>query len=165
MAITTEILRSYRAPRAVLRRHLQGGPREDRALVTLFAGCFLVFVSTLPGLARLAQLDPEVPLEARIGGALLSWMFVMPLVFYALAGLTRLALGVAGRPVTPYGARIALFWALLAASPIWLLHGLVAGFIGAGVAQLSVAVVLVAAFLYIWGAGLREAMAWEAENA
>ena len=31
---------------------------------------------------------------------------------------------------TAYGARLALFWALLASAPLWLLSGLAAGFTG-----------------------------------
>ncbi|MGB8624323.1 MAG: YIP1 family protein, partial [Paracoccaceae bacterium] len=89
MAITTEMFRTYRAPRAALRRQLDGGAREDRALAVLFAACLLIFVSTLPQAAREAYMHPEVPLEARIGGALLGWMFIAPLAFYGIAALSH----------------------------------------------------------------------------
>ncbi|SMX34828.1 YIP1 family protein [Actibacterium lipolyticum] len=157
MAITTEILRSYRAPRAVLRRQLAGGAREDRALIYLFAACLIIFISTLPRLAREAHLAPEIPLDARVGGAMLGWIFIVPLAMYGLAALSHLIAKLFGGQGGWYGARLALFWALLAASPVWLFHGMVAGFIGQGAALTAVSAVLAVAFFYIWLSGLREA--------
>ncbi|WP_372603725.1 YIP1 family protein [Actibacterium sp.] len=157
MSVTQDILRTYRAPRAVLRRQLAGGVREDRALVYLLAGCLLIFVSTLPGLSRDAFIDPEVPLEARIGASLLAWMILMPLVFYTLAGISHLIARVLGGQGIGFGARLALFWALLAASPLWLLYGLVNGFVGAGAGRTLVGVLCLAAFGIFWLSGLVEA--------
>lgn len=157
MAITTEILKTYRAPRAALRRQLDGGPREDRALVYVFTACLLVFLSTLPRLAREAYLNPEVPLDARIGGALLGWVFIVPLALYGIAAGSHLIARLLGGRGSWFGARLALFWAFLAISPLWLLHGLVAGFIGAGATLTAVSSLVTFGFLYIWGAGLMEA--------
>lgn len=63
----------------------------------------------------------------------------------------------AGGRGTGYGARVALFWAFLAGSPILLLWGLIAGFIGAGPGLNLVGIVWIAVFLWFWIAGLREA--------
>ncbi|MGB8815222.1 MAG: YIP1 family protein [Paracoccaceae bacterium] len=150
MAISTDILESYRRPRAVIRRKLDAGPREDRALATLIAACALNFISQWPGLARAAYFDPSRPLDARIGGALLGTVFLLPLVAYAIAGLSHLAAKALGGQGSAYGARLALFWSLLAITPLLLLNGLVAGFIGAGPARISVAVAVFAAFVYLW---------------
>ncbi len=156
MAVTTEIIRSYRAPRDVLRQQLHAGVREDRALVYLYAACLIILVSRLPALARQAHLDPSVPLEARIGGALLAWLFIMPLVFYALAAVSHLVARMLGGQGNWYSARLALFWALLASSPLWLLLGLIDGLIAAGPARGIVGAVCAAAFVTFWAAGLRE---------
>ena len=50
--------------------------------------------------------------------------------------------------------RSPLFWALLASSPLMLLHGLVAGFIGPGIQLQSVGLVWLAVFLWFWIRGL-----------
>lgn len=157
MAITQDILRSYRRPRQVMRSVLAAGQREDRALVFLVLACLLIFVSTLPNLSRQAHLDPSVPLEARIGGALLAWLCIAPLFMYVLAGVSHALAKVIGGKGSWYSARIALFWSLLVVSPVWLFYGLVAGFIGAGPALNAVGVVAIACFVYLWGANLREA--------
>ena len=150
MALTTDILRSYRQPRQMLRQRLQGGVREDRALAYLMLACFLVFISQWPRLARIAEVE-ERDLQPLIGGALLGWLFMAPLFFYLLAGLVRLIAGLLGGQGSGYAERMALFWSLLVISPLWLLHGLTAGIIGAGPALTSVGVVTVVAFVIIWG--------------
>ena len=48
MAVTTDIVATYRGPAAVIRKLLAQGPREDRALVYVMAGCLIVFVAQLP---------------------------------------------------------------------------------------------------------------------
>lgn len=157
MAITQDILRSYRRPRLVMRELLQKGQREDRVLVFLMLACLLIFVSTLPKLARDAHLDPSVPLDARIGGALLAWMCIAPLFLYVIAALSHVLARVIGGKGSWYSARLALFWSLLVVAPVWLFYGLVAGFVGAGGAQTAVGLIVAACFAYLWGASLREA--------
>ncbi|MBT8457369.1 MAG: YIP1 family protein [Rhodobacteraceae bacterium] len=159
MSATLDILRSYRSPRSVMRRRIAGDANEARAVVILIVGCGLLFIAQWPSLARMAFEDPSIPLEARLGGALFAWMFLMPLFLYALAGISRLiAVLLRGRG-THYSARMALFWALLASAPLWLFNGLVAGFIGPGPAANGTALIAGVAFLWIWGAGL-----WETEH-
>ena len=160
MPVSTDIVRTYVSPRRVLREKLAGGPREDRALATLIGACFLVFVAQWPLLSRQAYLDPSVPLDARMAGALMAWLFIAPVAAYVIAAASHLLARLFGGRGTWFGARLALFWALLAASPLWLLNGLVAGFLGPGAALNLVGLVAVGAFLVFWGAGL-----WEAERA
>ena len=150
MSVTIDILASYRAPQRVIRHKLAQGVREDRALAYLMVACLLIWVSGLPALARLAQTDPSIPLEGRIAGALFAWATLVPLGAYVLAGVFHVAARVVGGQGSWYGARLALFWALLAATPLWLLHGLVAGLIGQGPAQQIVALAALAGFLYLW---------------
>ncbi len=159
MSVINDIARTYRAPREVLRKKLEVGQREDRALATLVAACLLVFVAQWPLLARQAHLKPDVPLDARLGGALLAWLFIAPLAAYVMAAATRLAARLFGGRGNWFGARLALFWALLAASPLWLLNGLVAGLVGPGPALSLVGAVAFGVFLVFWGAGL-----WEVEH-
>lgn len=153
MALTTDILASYRRPGAVLRRRAGGVVREDRALITLMLACALIFVAQWPRLSREAFVT-EQELNMLLGGALLGWLFVAPLGLYAIAAFSHLVARLLGGQGTWYGARMALFWALLAAAPLWLLWGLVAGLIGPGPALSATGVVALGAFLAIWIAGL-----------
>ncbi|MGI1661728.1 YIP1 family protein [Palleronia sp. KMU-117] len=159
MSVTRDIARTYRAPREVLRRRVAGAPREDRALAVVMAGCVLMFVAQWPLLSRLAFEDPSVALDMRLGGALLGWVFIAPLALYLLAAAVHGVLRLFGGRANWYEARMALFWALLASTPLWLLNGLVAGFIGPGAGQTIVGGLALLAFLGFWGAGL-----WEIET-
>jgi hypothetical protein len=157
MAVTTDILQTWRSPARVIRAKLDGGAREDRALATLFGACFLLFVAQWPALSRASFLDPSVPLDARIGGALMGAIFLLPLLAYAVAGVARLVARALGGKGTGLGARMALFWAMLAVSPVVLFHGLLRGFVGEGVQATVVGLLVLAAFLYLWLAMMIEA--------
>jgi hypothetical protein len=76
------------------------------------------------------------------------------LIFYMLAAGTQIILRVMrGRP-SGYSTRLALFWALLASSPLVLLHGLTAGFVGEGIELRIVGLVWLCVFLWFWISGL-----------
>lgn len=157
MAVSTDIVQSWRNPRAVMRRLLSMGRREDRALAILMAGCGLIFVAQWPRLSREAYLDPSIPLDARIGGALFAWIFWAPILAYLIGALSHFIARSFGGKGSWYSARLALFWAILASSPAWLLHGLVAGFMGPGPAQMLVGAGLLLAFAVIWAMCFSEA--------
>ena len=89
MALTQDILATYRGPRAVMRKHLGLGLREDRALMFLAIACVLIFVAQWPRLRREAFLDDAVPFNALLGGALMGWLFIAPLALYAIAALSH----------------------------------------------------------------------------
>ena len=156
MPVTTDIVATYRGPRRVVRRLLAMGPREDRVLVILIAACAVVFIAQWPRLAREAHLSGQ-ELNPLLGGALLGWIFLAPLLFYVIALISHAAARLLGARGTAYGARLALFWAFLAASPLILLHGLVAGFIGPGPGLQVVGLIWVGVFGWFWISGLREA--------
>lgn len=153
MSATRDIVATYRRPGAVLRGLLGQGPREDRALIFLVIGCLLVFVAQTPRLAREA-FETEQDLGMLMGASLMAWLFIAPLLLYLLAGLTGVIGRVAGAGISAYGARLALFWALLASSPLMLLWGLTSGFIGPGPEQTLVGVAWCVAFFWFWIAGL-----------
>ncbi|MFT4015044.1 MAG: hypothetical protein QM682_16980 [Paracoccus sp. (in: a-proteobacteria)] len=151
--IVPRIMRSWWAPGRVV-ASLRGMP--ERGLIVLLMLALLIFlVAQAPEHARAAQLDPSVPLDARIGGAVLAVLFMMPLLAYGLASLVSVLSRLARRPVSATDSRLALFWALLAVSPAMLLSGLVAGLIGPGPALGLVRAIAGIGFLGIWGAGLR----------
>lgn len=158
MPVTRDITATYRGPGRVVRRLLAMGEREDRALAIVMAFCVLAFVARLPALARQAHLT-EQDLSPMMGAALMGIVFVLPLCLYGLAGMSHLIARVIGGQGTWFGARLALFWALLASTPLLLLNGLVAGFIGPGPELSAVGFLWFAVFMWFWLSGLMTAEA------
>ncbi|MCS5602094.1 MAG: hypothetical protein NZ734_07805 [Paracoccus sp.] len=150
--ILPRILQSWWAPRRVV-RGLSDMPERVK-LIVLMAAMLIFLIAQAPAHARAAQLDPSVPLEARIGGSLLAVMFLMPLLAYAVAALVSLLSRFFPRRLTPEDSRLALFWALLAGAPAMLLAGLVVGLIGPGPALIVTNGLTGIGFLVIWGAGM-----------
>ncbi|UWQ20600.1 YIP1 family protein [Jannaschia sp. W003] len=153
MPVSRDMIRAWVRPGAVMRERLAEPVREDRAFLFLLAACGLVFVAQWPRLARQAYLEGEA-LEPLMGAALMAWVFIAPLLFYGLAALSHLVARLAGGRGSWYGARLALFWSLLCVAPVWLLHGLTAGFIGPSAALTGVGLALLGLFLWIWIASL-----------
>ncbi|MHA6344182.1 YIP1 family protein [Roseivivax sp. CAU 1761] len=153
MSVTGDIAATYRGPARVMRRLLAAGRREDRALAMLMAACAVLFAARLPALAREAHLT-GAELDGMMAGALFGLIFVAPLLLYGLAALSHLAARLLGGRGTWFGARLALFWSLLASSPLVLLNGLVAGFVGPGPGLALVGLLWCAVFLWFWGRSL-----------
>ena len=153
MAATRDIIASYRNPAAVVRRLSGQGTREDRNLIYLMVACLIFFVAQTPRLAREAFLS-GTELNMLLGGTLLAWLFIAPLIFYILAAGTQIILRVLRGNVTGFNTRLALFWALLASSPLVLLHGLTAGFVGPGIELQIVGLIWLCVFLWFWVSGL-----------
>jgi hypothetical protein len=162
MPISTDIVRTWRAPRQVFRRLLERGQREDRLIFLVMLGCFVMFVAQLPLMARMAEQSRAaggevLELDMLIGTAFFGWLMIMPLVLYLFAAVSLPFLRLVGVRVTGYGARLALFWAVLAASPVALLLGLLNGLNGPGPGTTLVGVIWLGAFVLFWVQGLREA--------
>lgn len=150
MSVVDDIGRAWATPRRLIRSKLDQGLREDRALAVIMGAGLLVFVAQWPAAMRSATLDPSIPLDARLGGALMACIFFLPLIAYGIAwisfGVTRL-FGAGG---TGFGARLALFWAFLAVSPVMLLQGLLTGFLGHSVIGTFVQIIAGVGFLWMW---------------
>ncbi len=130
MSVSRDMIRTWRAPRAVIRKLLAMGKREDRALAFLMGGCFIVFISQWPALARQAHITGE-EMSQLVAYSLLGWIFIWPLLFYGLAAVAHLIAKVLGGKGTFFTARLAMFWTLLATSPAGLFYGLLLGLNGA----------------------------------
>lgn len=131
MSIVLDIARTYTRPREVQSRQMRAGETgEGRALAILMGACFLLFIATLPNLSRQAFIDPTIPFRGRMAGAFFAWVLMMPLAFYVLSILLTGALKVLRIEAQGQYVRMAMFWALLASVPLWLLAGLSAGFTG-----------------------------------
>lgn len=150
--IVPRIVQSWWAPGRVVGT-LRGMP--DRVLIVILMLALLVFlIAQAPEHARAAHLDPSVPMQARMGGALLAVMFMMPLLAYGVASLVAALSRLTSHPIEPVDSRLALFWALLAVSPAMLLAGLTAGLVGPGAALTATRAVAGIGFVVIWSAGL-----------
>ncbi|MFL4471098.1 YIP1 family protein [Tateyamaria armeniaca] len=153
MAITRNITATYRGPGRVVARILDGPRREDSVLYFLIAACVVIFIAQTPYQSREAHLDDSVPFQARLYWSAFLWIFLFPLLMYGVAGLVWLVSRVMPRAPSGYEIRVALFWALLASTPIVLLLGLTAGMVGPGPALQAVALLWCAVFLWFWVAG------------
>ncbi|MBE0412887.1 YIP1 family protein [Yoonia sp.] len=163
MSVTGDMLRSWRAPRAVMRDLLDQGKREDRAIAYLLIGCFLIFVAQWPRLSRIqAGFEPspwpgDINFEGMMTYTFYAVVIILPLALYAVAALSRLVAKAFGGQGSWYGARLAFFWTLLATTPLLLLHGLVRGLLGPGIQSTLVGAAWAVVFGYIWVQSLREA--------
>ncbi|WP_417600048.1 YIP1 family protein [Pararhodobacter oceanensis] len=158
MSVSTDMLRSFRNPRAVVRGLRQGQRREARILVYLMIACALFFIAQWPRLARQAHLDDSVPFEALMAGALFGSVFMAPLMFYAIGGILTLVCRFFESAINGFDVRLALFWALLVVSPLVLLQGLVTGIIGDGPQATLTGAAVFVVFAMVLAAGLRVAL-------
>ncbi|MFN3647083.1 MAG: YIP1 family protein [Gemmobacter sp.] len=148
MSVTKGIVASWRRPRDVVRGVLARGETEAFAFSLLVTFLVLAFVAQWPQAARQAHLT-ETPLPPLLLGRALALLATIPL-WYGLAALGHGVARVFGGQGTWRGARLALFWALVAVSPLMLLHGLVLGMVGAGVQATAMGLVVAAGFLFQW---------------
>ncbi len=151
MPVSHDILRAYVRPRTVMKERLSQGHREDVALAYLMGACVLIFVAQWPKLRRDAYLETSVDFQSLMAANLMAWVIVAPLLFYGIAATFHVMTRVFGGQGTWYTSRLALFWSLLALSPLMLFHGLSAGFIGPSPALTFVSALVVAGFVWLWG--------------
>jgi len=163
MAVTNDIIRTWRRPRQVMRDLLDQGKREDRAIAYLMISCLLIFVAQWPRLRRTAEgFEPstwpsDVNFEGMLTYTFYGVVIILPLAMYGLAALSRLVAMPFGGNGSWYSARLALFWTMLATAPLTLLYGLVRGLIGPGIQSSVLGAIWVIAFGFIWVQSLREA--------
>ena len=156
MSVVADILESWRKPSQVMGRHLRRGKSEPFAFTFIVVFLIICFVAQWPEAARVTALNPEIPVAAQLLPRGLALLATIPFLYLvaALGGLVARALGGRG---SWYAARIALFWALVAVSPLVLLVGLVAGMIGQGIQLNLIGGVTFAIFLTFWTINLRAA--------
>lgn len=156
MGVAADIGRSFRAgPVPVMREHLARGANESRAFAFLMLGCLLVFVAKWPMNAR-AAVEEGAEFSRLAAYDFLGLLIMTPLIFYALAFVTHVISRLLGGRGTPAAARLALFWSWLAASPLALVMGMTAGFLGEGAANL-LGPFWLAVFTGFWFLAQREA--------
>ena len=156
MTVSTDLVTTWRAPRAALRRHLARGVSEPFAFTLLLVFLVLAFIGQWPVAAREAFLADEPSAAPRILARAFAVLASMPR-WYGLAALSPLVARAFGGRGSWYGARIALFWALATVGPLMLLQGLVAGMIGPSPGLWVISIATGLGFLYLWLTMLHEA--------
>lgn len=154
------LLRGYRDPRGVMARHLAdtgiSRSTEGQSLVYLVLACVIGAIATLPGAVEIA---PRLEAEARPGivpAHLFGYLFVAPLIGYALAACVHLIARTFGGDATFVTARLAVFWSMLLGAPL----ALVVTAARHMVPETALRLVVIAASAYwLWlaAAGLAEA--------
>jgi hypothetical protein len=148
MSIARDMLRAWAAPRAVIRARAAGAG-ESQALAVIIGAGLLSFLAQWPKAARDAHLDPSIPLDARLGGALMATVFFLPLLAYAFSiGVHSFARLLGGKG-TALHSRLALFWAFLAVTPMMLFQGLLQGFSDNPASLTFVQIIVGLGFLWI----------------
>lgn len=156
MSASTELVATWRRPRAAVRRHLARGVSEPFAFSLLLIFLVFAFVAQWPIAAREAHFAGETSALPRILPRAYGVLLMIPIA-YALAAVSRIIAQSLGGKGSWYAARIALFWALATVSPLLLFQGLVVGMIGPGPALLAVSIATGLAFLWLWLTMLHEA--------
>lgn len=147
--ILPRLLLTWRAPSRVMRA--QAALSDPSLLMVLMVAMALFFVAQLPVHNRAALIDPSIPVEARVGGALFAVLGLMPLLAYGAAWLVS---ALSWGRISGHASRVALFWSLMAITPAMLLCGLVEGYLGASTALRLLQLATFAVFLRFWIAGL-----------
>ncbi len=155
MALTSDIVESWRRPGAVVRRLRSAGKSEPFVFTFLFVFLLLAFTSLAPYLSREATLHPDVTLYQRLFGAALGLLALIP-VFYLLAALGHLVARLMGGSGGYYDGRLALFWALTCITPAMLFLGLVRSFIGDGTAVTIIGLAIFLGFVTLYSVMLKE---------
>ncbi len=156
MPVSRDIAAMYRRPRTVVRGLADMGVREDRAIAWLMIGCFLVFLSRLPALQR-GAVQTGSDFQQDTIYAFFALMMVAPLLFYLIAFIAFLGAKVVRPAATTYGARLAVFWGWLAATPLALFYGLLVGFNGLEhPGTTAVGAIWLAVLVWFWISGLIE---------
>ena len=127
MALTADILESWRHPRVVIRRLAARGRSEPFVLSFLLVFLLLAFTARAPSVAREVAATPNGSLYPSLFGVALGTLALIP-VFYLLAALGHLTAKLMGGTGGYFEGRLALFWALTCTTPAILLDGLVHAF-------------------------------------
>ena len=162
MAVSTQILRTYRHPRAVIRGLFAASETDDRpearGFIYLLLGCLIMFLGRLPGMLAAEMTAPDAPpTEALVSITFFLMLTVWPLFFILLAGIVHVVARAVGGQGTFLRSRLSIAWTVLAVSPLSLLRGMVESVTGSGPQLLFIDGLIALAFCMIWAISLTEA--------
>jgi len=152
MGVLADIAETYIRPARVIRRKAARGVSERQLLAWLMAASLIALLARLPGVT--ARADETQPREALAAAAIIAGLLFAPLFFYALAAISRLGAWLLGGRGSGQGARLALFWALLALQPLVIAAIYLPALLPAGLPAYLVTIPAGLWFLWVWLAGL-----------
>ena len=149
------VLLGYASPRTATRSRMALVRNEGQAFAYLLLGCAISFLAQIPYLARADLLDySNHSFVSLAAGRLLGLLVFAPLLFYAVAALSGIVLRmIKGRPCW-FKMRVALFWAVLAASPAVLIQGVLRGFLDVAFVDVAASIAVAMTFLSFWAIGI-----------
>ncbi|MBP7242512.1 YIP1 family protein [Amaricoccus sp.] len=122
MAVGASLWRAYSDPRGAMARAAAADRGEVPSLVELMAACAMGFVASLPEARRTAAgLDVGDAFAGVVSAHLFGYLFLLPLILYAVAAVAHLLARPFGARDGFAGARRAIFRAALVAGPLALL--------------------------------------------
>jgi len=152
MSLTGEILWAWRHGWGRgLRRQMESGAGEERALGWVMLATLLIIVASAPASFRNIVAAGTAPVEAPIALIMSSLftLFLGPLTFYGIAAVAHIAARMAGATGPFLHARLGLFWALLCVAPLVLLTAILGNLLGPALAK-PLQYFGLFAFLLIW---------------
>lgn len=153
MSVTSDILATYKGPRDTFVRLLSKGFGENMLLAFVMGFCSLTFVSQVPVRVREAHLT-GMDLNGLLAGSLMGLIVLMPLLLYMMSYVLHIIAYLVRGKGTAYQSRLVLFWSLFAATPLMLIHGLIAGFFGSGPEKTIIGALWFVVVLWFWSAGM-----------
>ncbi len=122
MTLIGDILGAYKSFPASMRRQLAMEPREEKLLLYVVLACFIGLIARMPGIIELANTstNEEVTLLNAIGTNIVSTMFYGPIMLYIIAALSHIVSKIFKGQGSFRNTRLALFWAVLVISPLYL---------------------------------------------
>lgn len=165
MSLVLNIVRTYRRPRAVVKGLISQELREPQVFFFNALFCVLVLFVQLPVLSLRADTSSMSYEELR-SGTIMGVLFVLPLLLYGLALVLGGVLRVLRNPAPGLWVRLALFWSLLAVTPLMMVHSALSATLGQTEAVIGFGFVVAGAFLYILISALVEVtqLAHRAQN-
>lgn len=160
--LVAAVAAAWRDLRGSMRAQRDADPREAQLLVYAYLACLIGFVTGLPAAREQADAmaEPDA-FTAVVATRFFAAVFFAPLALYGLAGLSGLVARLAGAGVTYRDMRLALFWALVVAAPLFVLGGVVTGLTapsGAGATIRGIAQAVAGlGFAWIWASFMAEA--------
>ncbi|MEM6622613.1 MAG: hypothetical protein AAF674_10320 [Pseudomonadota bacterium] len=141
--------RFYHSPRLSMRGVLDSAPTESRLLVYMMFGLVIMLAG------KLLQLAMEVPpgterFMSRAVAEAGAWLFITPLVYYALAAIGTLISKLFRGHGGWQSGRAAFFWASLVSAPIMALSYIVPPMIVSAPAWVPAAVIQLGPVFFIW---------------
>ena len=124
-SLTSEILTAYRYPRLSFERQLAKNFGDDRILFYGILACFLAFVARMPSLFHESMSAGSPPVYAVVSIHFAVSLLTAPLLLYFIAAVSHVVARAFGGRGNWRGARLALFWTVLALSPLVLVAGIV----------------------------------------